>query len=45
LHGLVEYSMLSKKRLVAGTQFKDLLSGMFSMPGPPEDMDDEEDDL
>lgn len=43
LHGLVEFSMLSKKRLVAGTQFKDLLSGMFSMPGPPEDFEDEDD--
>ena len=30
LHGLSEYSMLSKKNLVAGLQFKDLLSSMFS---------------
>ncbi|HLF33662.1 MAG TPA: hypothetical protein VI583_05470, partial [Cyclobacteriaceae bacterium] len=30
LHGLTEYSMLSKKNLVAGLQFKDLLSSMFS---------------
>jgi len=41
LHGLAEYSMLSKKQLVSGTQFKDLLSGMFSMPnfGDEEDED------
>jgi len=32
LHGLAEYSQLSKKQLTAGTQFKDLLSSMFSMP-------------
>lgn len=39
LHGLAEYSMLSKHRLTQGLQFKDLLSGMFTMPGP-EDEDD-----
>jgi len=32
LHGLAEYSQLSKKQLTTGTQFKDLLSSMFSMP-------------
>ncbi len=31
LHGLAEYSQLSKKQLTSGTQFKDLLSSMFSM--------------
>ncbi len=31
LYGLAEYSMLSKQELVRGTQFKDLLSSMFSM--------------
>ncbi len=36
LHGLAEYSKLSKTALDTGTQFKDLLSSMFSMP----DMDD-----
>ena len=42
LHGLAEYSMLSKNPLVSGLQFKDLLSGMFTMP----DLDDDElDDL
>lgn len=38
LHGLAEYSMLSKNPLVSGLQFKDLLSGMFTMP----DMEDDE---
>ena len=38
LHGLAEYSMLSKNPLVSGLQFKDLLSGMFTMP----DLDDDE---
>ncbi|UII27462.1 sigma 54-interacting transcriptional regulator [Fulvivirga maritima] len=42
LHGLAEYSMLSRHELVRGLQFKDLLSGMFTMPGP--DDEDEEDD-
>jgi len=31
LHGLSEYSMISKKNIVSGTQFKDLLSSMFTM--------------
>ncbi len=31
LHGLAEYSQLSKQQLTAGTQFKDLLSSMFNM--------------
>ncbi len=38
LHGLAEYSMLSKNPLLTGIQFKDLLSGMFTMP----DMEDDE---
>ena len=42
LHGLAEYSKLSKSALDIGTRFKDLLSGMFTMP----DLDDlEEEDL
>lgn len=40
LHGLAEYSMLSKHHLERGMQFKDLLSSMFSMPGEPEDEDE-----
>ena len=31
LHGLAEFSMLSKHQLSRGLQFKDLLSSMFSM--------------
>ncbi len=37
LHGLAEYSMLSKHQLERGMQFKDLLSSMFSMPGAGND--------
>lgn len=33
LHGLAEYSQLSKKQLERGLQFKDLLSSMFNMEG------------
>jgi magnesium chelatase subunit I len=43
LHGLAEYSMISKNQLTAGLQFKDLLSSMFSGPGSFGD-DDEDDD-
>ena len=31
LHGLSEYSQLSKLRLETGFQFKDMLSSMFTM--------------
>lgn len=44
LHGLAEYSMLSKHNLTAGLQFKDLLSSMFTLPRPGEEEDDDEDD-
>jgi len=37
LHGLAEFSMLSKKQLKRSTSFGDLLSGMFSMPDGFED--------
>ncbi|MGB3585693.1 MAG: sigma 54-interacting transcriptional regulator [Tunicatimonas sp.] len=40
LHGLAEYSQLSKKQLTSGTQFKDLLSSMFSMSDYEEEDDD-----
>ena len=43
LHGLAEYSQISKSNLVSGMQFKDLLSGMFSLP-PQEENEDEDDD-
>ncbi|GAA0877288.1 magnesium chelatase [Algoriphagus jejuensis] len=42
LHGLAEYSQLSKKLLDTGLQFKDLFSSMFDMGG---DEELEEDDL
>lgn len=42
LHGLAEYSMLSKKSLTAGLQFKDLLSSMFNMPNLGFEEDDED---
>ena len=41
LHGLAEYSKLSKSALDVGTRFKDLLSGMFTMPDL-EDLDEED---
>jgi magnesium chelatase subunit I len=42
LHGLAEYSLISKHNLTAGQQFKDLLSSMFTLPRPgDEDVDDE----
>lgn len=44
LHGLSEYSLLSKHNLTAGLQFKDLLSSMFTLPKPGGDEDDIEDD-
>jgi magnesium chelatase subunit I len=39
LHGLAEYSVISRKNLERGIQFKDILSGMFSLSA---DEDDEE---
>lgn len=42
LHGLAEFSMLSKNQLVSGLQFKDLLSSMFSGHSSM-DMDEDED--
>jgi len=42
LHGLAEYSLISKHNLTAGHQFKDLLSSMFSLPKAE---DDEEEKL
>jgi len=43
LHGLAEFSQLSKKLLDTGMQFKDLFSSMFDM-GSPDDFDEEEDE-
>jgi magnesium chelatase subunit I len=45
LHGLAEYSMLSKNQLTAGLQFKDLLGSIFSGPGSFGDDDDEDEDF
>ena len=42
LHGLAEYSMISKHYLAAGMQFKDLISGMFSVPKEGEQDEDED---
>jgi magnesium chelatase subunit I len=44
LHGLAEFSLISKHNLTAGLQFKDLLSGMFTLPKSGEGNDPEEDD-
>lgn len=43
LHGLAEYSQISKHNLTAGNQFKDLLSSMFTIPKnfSEDDEDDE----
>lgn len=43
LHGLAEYSLISKHNLTAGNQFKDLLSSMFTLPKNFTE-DDEDDD-
>jgi magnesium chelatase subunit I len=43
LHGLAEYSLLSKFRLEYGVQFKDMLSSMFTMSAEDEDMDSDPD--
>jgi magnesium chelatase subunit I len=42
LHGLAEYSQLSKKLLDTGLQFKDLFSSMFDM-NEEDDFEDEDD--
>ncbi len=44
LHGLAEYSQISKNGLTAGLQFKDLLSSMFSGSNFGKDDFDEDDD-
>jgi magnesium chelatase subunit I len=37
LHGLAEFSMLSKNSMEKGLEFGDLLSSMFTMPEPGEE--------
>jgi magnesium chelatase subunit I len=44
LHGLAEYSLLSKNGLTSGHQFKDLLSSMFTLPRPDDDDEDTSDE-
>jgi magnesium chelatase subunit I len=45
LHGLAEYSLISKHNLTVGHQFKDLLSSMFTLPRPGEEDDDDDDEV
>ncbi len=44
LHGLAEYSLISRNTLSGGLQFKDLLSSMFNMPDRFDDDEEDEDD-
>ena len=44
LHGLAEFSLISKHHLSAGLQFKDLLSSMFTLPRGGHREEEEEDD-
>ncbi len=45
LHGLAEFSLISKHNLSAGLQFKDLLSSMFTLPKPGEEDEDDDDEV
>jgi magnesium chelatase subunit I len=45
LHGMAEFSQLSKHRLDKGIQFKDLMSSIFNMEGEDEEEDEDEEDL
>lgn len=42
LHGLAEFSLLSKKQISTGLQFSDLLSSMFNINEAGEDPDEED---
>jgi magnesium chelatase subunit I len=44
LHGLAEYSLISKHYLAKGLQFKDLISGMFQAPATEDDDEEGEDE-
>jgi magnesium chelatase subunit I len=44
LHGLAEFSLISKHHLSAGLQFKDLLSSMFTLPRPGQEQNDDDDE-
>lgn len=45
LHGLAEYSLISKHTLSTGLQFKDLLSSMFTLPKPGDEEDEDDEDI
>jgi len=45
LHGLAEFSLISKHTLTSGLQFKDLLSSMFNLPESDEDEPDDDEDF
>jgi magnesium chelatase subunit I len=45
LHGLAEYSLISKHTLASGLQFKDLLSSMFNLPDEDEDEPDDDENF
>jgi magnesium chelatase subunit I len=40
LYGLSEYSQLSRHNLARGIEFKDLMSGMFSMKRDARDLEE-----
>lgn len=44
LHGLAEYSLISKHTLTKGHQFRDLLSSMFTLSKETNDRDEDDDD-
>lgn len=44
LHGLAEFSMLSKFKIESGYQFKDMLSSMFNVQPDDDDNEDTQDD-
>ncbi len=45
LHGLAEYSLISKHNLTAGHQFKDLLSSMFTLPKSVREEENDDDQV
>jgi magnesium chelatase subunit I len=44
LHGLAEFSQLSRHRIEKGIEFKDLMSGMFSMKNEEGEGEGDEED-
>jgi magnesium chelatase subunit I len=39
LHGLSEYSLISKKSIQSGVQFSDMISGMMNLDFEDDDLD------